>query len=373
VSVDYQYITNDVNYGNIVDSKIVNLSSSVYLVVSAVEVSSANHYTGGYIMLTILNAVNGAIFNSKVIRIPDVPGIKIVIGGVALTGNTVYVTGIGGSYAFSNNQVFVVKASVSSLNNLITPNWVRSYYTPALYDGPKPSIVFDNQSGRVVVSQPDDNGKVMLFSLNSSNGSIFNQNIFSLPGKKIKEARLGFTKVGTATYRTLVTRSEDNNTNSYLTVCKMDAFWNIGIQKTYQLTNNLWELGSADFQQTNILIGASNKVGSIRKYNWLQFDAGTCNNTSNKSYTQPRDGGLSILTGGTVFSLGLVASATGPKLIEMFPSTLCEAGLSTSNVTATMAMAGLTLSNGMNIANPIMNNILILKMNGTSTASAVCP
>jgi len=380
VSPESQYVTNDPSFGNIMLSKFVNLSNKQYLVASVVEPSASNTFAGGYVLLMILDPVNGNVLASKAVEIPNAAGTKMAVNGVVLNGNTAYVVGVSAVNAGNySDQIFVVKASLNLTSNAITPNWVRSYFTPSVpQNGPLPSITYDNEGGRLWVAQPDNTGKLLLFTLNASNGAMLGQKTCDLPGTTIQEAKVAIVQVSKKVFsRCLMTRSLNPAGNSHFTVAKLGVN-NFGVpsiqmQKSYELSGN-WTMNSVDIQHPTILVGATKILGVSRQYNWLKFDMANCLGIGGNTYTPNRQNGQSIFFNNGVFSVGIIGQlGLNTQLVQMRPASTCETPFTIPVVTTTMTLNAVSISNGLNITSPTMRNVTLIKLNGISTTQQVCP
>jgi len=349
VSTESQYATNDPNFENIMRSNLVNLSNKNYLIASVVEKSASNTFAGGYVFLTILDPVNGNVLTSKAVEIPNASGGKMAVNGVVLNGNTAYVVGVSAVNAGNySDQIFVVKASLNLTNNAITPNWVRSYYTPSVpQNGPLPSIAYDNETERLWVAQPDNTGKLLLFTLDASNGALLGQRIGAFPGTNVKEVKVAVVKVSKTAYsRCLITRSLNPAGNTHFTVAKLGVN-NFGVpsiqtQKSYMLGGN-WAMNSVDIQYPTMLVGTTKLLGAASKYNWLKFDMTNCLTQGNMSYTPNRQSGQSVLFGGGVFSVGTIGQLGNTQLVQMRTAATCETPLTIPVVTNTMTMNAVSI------------------------------
>jgi hypothetical protein len=379
ISSESQYATNDPDFENIMRSNLVNLSNKKYLIASVVWGSASNTFAGGYVLLTILDPVNGNVLTSKAVEIPNAAGGKLAVNGVVLNGNTAYVVGVSAVNASNyDDQIFVVKASLNLTNNVITPNWVRSYYTPSVpQNGPLPSIAYDNETARLWVAQPDNTGKLLLFTLDASNGALLGQRIGGLPGTNIKEVKVAVVQVSKKVFsRCLITRSLNPAGNTHFTVAKLGVN-NFGIpsiqtQKSYVLGGN-WAMNSVDIQYPTMLVGTTKLLGAASKYNWLKFDMTNCLTQGNMSYTPNRQSGQSVSFGGGVFSVGTIGQPGNTQLVQMRTAATCETPLTIPVFPTTMTLNSVSISNGLNITSPTVRNVTLIKLNGISTTQQVCP
>jgi len=379
VSSESQYATNDPNFGNIAISRLVNLSNKQYLVASIVEKSSSNTFTGAYVLLTIINPINGNVLRSIAIEIPNADANQKVISGVVLNGSIAYVVGKSSTTnANYSNQVFVIKSSINLTSSVITPNWVRSYYTGSLLlDGPLPSIAYDNESERLWVAQPDDTGKLLLFTLNASNGAMLGQKIARLAGTNIKEVKVAVVRVSNTVYsRCLIMRSLNPAGNSHFTVAKLgvntSGVPSIQTQKSYVLAGN-WAMNSVDVQYPTILVGTTKLLGATSRYNWLKFNMTTCFNQGNVSYTPNRQSGQSVFFDSGVFSVGTISQPGNTQLVQMRAASTCETPLTIPISPTTMTLNAVSISDGLNITIPRMRNVTMIKLSNVSTTQQICP
>jgi len=151
VSSESQYATNDPDFANIMNSNLVNLSNKKYFIASVVERGASNTFAVGYVSLLIIDPVNGNVLTSKAVEIPNAIDTRMAVSAVVLNGNTAYIAGLSifnsGNY---NDQIFVVKVSLNLTNNVITPNWVRSYYTASIpQNTPLPSITYNKKTKKL--------------------------------------------------------------------------------------------------------------------------------------------------------------------------------------------------------------------------------
>lgn len=378
ISAEFQYATNDPNYENIMISRLQNLSNNRYLVAGVVEVSAANPYSNGYVMLLILDPVTGNVLNSKAIRVPNALGNKVWVSDLVLNGNTVYIVGSSGTNTPYNNQMFVVKAGIDLTTNTITANWVRSYYTAAMpFNGPQPAIAYDGQTARVFVVQPDTNGKLLLFGINPGNGAIVTQRIGNMGIYKVKAVKMNIVKIGTIYQRFIISLAEDNTGNTILNVAKTGVSGlSYLTQKTYPLPAGKWTLTSSELTATGMLIGAVRTTPNISQYNWLQFNVNNCNSISNRTYNPDRQTGLSVQSGTTVFSLGAIKVPSQPagvlQLAAMMPNISCESAFSINSTATSMSFGFTNISNGLNVISPIVDNLVILKQGSPSSVQIIC-
>ena len=114
-------------------------------------------------------------------------------------------------------------------------------------------------------------------------------------------------------------------------------------------------------------------LGAASKYNWLKFDMTNCLNQGNVSYTPNRLGGQSVWFNGGVFSVGAIGQPGNTQLVQMRSAATCETPLTIPIFPTTMNMNAVTISNGLNITNPTIQNVTMIKLNGVSTTQQVCP